>query len=140
MRAKQKAAFFKEVADIRRLQRAAAEANALRAAASLAATERTHVEARRRCDETAEEWQSAMTAPSVLMDITTIWAAALRAANTVLDTAAAEVDDARVKMDRQRGALEGAITRQDWAIETSRKASKRWARHRDEAALSVMSD
>jgi hypothetical protein len=140
MRAKQKAMFLQQVADIRALQRAAAEAGALKATAQLRDARRAEEEASKARDNTEHGWRTALAAPSLVMDITSLWARALLGANAHFERARAETDQAQSDLAEQKQELEGAISREQWAGAISRTASKSWARQRDEAALHVMSD
>jgi hypothetical protein len=140
MRAKQKAVFLRQVADIRSLQRAAAEADALKATAQLRKARLAEEEAGVARDKTEHGWQTALSAPTFVMDITSLWARALLGANARLEQARAETNQAQTDLDDQRHELRGAISRQQWAGEISRTASKSWTRHRDEAALNIISD
>jgi len=126
MRAKTEAALLKKIAGIRRLQRAAAEAEAARAVAAL--SEKAQALKLRQDEEKAieEHWQSSVSGPSVRLETMPIWAEAVARQNTLTRNAAAARDSASYAKDRGAAALYQAERQSDAAAEQARLA---WSEH-----------
>lgn len=135
MRARHVAASLWQVAEIRGLQRVAAENAAATAAASLREKEEAAKSAEQERDGIERNWSAVLAGPSLPLDLAGAWSGALLRQEAALGQARSEVDFANTRLDQERRGSREATARDDMAREMAQAASRDWRRRCDEAQI-----
>lgn len=140
MRRKQQTVLFKKIADIRQLQRVAAEAELARAVCAL--SQETQALKVRQDEEgkLEEHWKDAVLGSSLRLETMPIWAHAVARQSALTQHATAAVDNASLERDRSAAALCLAERHSDVAGKQAQQAWNDHLRELEEGAVQDAAD
>lgn len=139
MRQRNEAGVLAQIASIRALQRIAAEAEAVRAAAALRDSAERERRAEEHCLETERRWRAALAAPAGSM-LAPLWAEALLRDDEIRWSQARETRQAENLAARRSGEWNAALMREEVAHDLARAAARQDHRRREEKALQDIAD
>lgn len=140
MKRRSQVALLARIAEIRDLQRTAAEAQAVRAAAARRDAEDLRALEEDRLLSVEQGWRNSLVEKRGCTDLTMLWSVELMRQAGVSRAAEAERDEAAAEADRKRRDWMSALMRRDAARDMAGDAARRLARYREEKALADSSD
>lgn len=140
MRPKYHPALLRQIAEIRSLQRLAAENVAERAAASLRQKQQATDAAERECLRIEANWSAVLASPSFSPDLAGAWSAALLRQTTAARQARSEIGPAEADLDQRKRASHIAMAYEDVAKEWAEAISRDWRRYHDQSRVMEMAE
>jgi hypothetical protein len=126
---------LREVVAVRELQRLRAQAETMKAASAVQASQVVLQACERERDTVAERWHDSLSASTVLPEMTVLWSRALRSLNDEAQRAAADERQATADLAQSSVNFGAATARRDAAESLARQAHKQDARKHEEGAL-----
>lgn len=139
MRAGEKVAMLRKIAEIRELQRVAAEAETMRAVRMLEETKAVHNECINASQAAEAGWLNSLSAPQQ-EELSRLWSALLVREGQAVVSASSDLDEATNARDRRASDWRTAVGRKDLAERMARNAFRALARAREEDSLHEATD
>jgi hypothetical protein len=135
MRARDRAIALEQIADIRLLQRQAAQGAVARMQALICQLQERRDALLGQIQQQQQSWRAALQSKSMDLGVAAAWSAKIRQGQIDLDAIAQELRIAQDQLTHEQARLRDAISRSDVAKDVSRSADRALHRQLEEASL-----